>query len=192
MPKIVKDEDIFQAVRKVIIERGYASATTKEIADAANVSEITLFRKYKNKAQLVKQAFLAFTGQMDFETSTKYTGDVIADLTRVVEDYQTLVTLHGPFMAVLLTEIPRYPELAQLLDRPFSIVSDIEQLIARYQAEGVLRKEHPFRVVTALLGPLVYTVMMRNAKSNIALPSPDLKEHVQFFLVGRCSKEIDI
>ena len=46
MPKIIDDVDVFQAVMKVVSERGYTGATTREMAEAASVSEVTLFRKY--------------------------------------------------------------------------------------------------------------------------------------------------
>ena len=54
MPKIVHDKDIYQAVIQVISECGYAGATTRQMADVANVSEVTLFRKYGTKLQLIK------------------------------------------------------------------------------------------------------------------------------------------
>ena len=56
MPKILADEQIFSAVMQVVSSRGYSGSTTKQLADAANISEVTLFRKYGSKAQLVKQA----------------------------------------------------------------------------------------------------------------------------------------
>ena len=36
MPKIIEDEKIYQAVMQVVGERGYAGATTKQMADAAD------------------------------------------------------------------------------------------------------------------------------------------------------------
>ena len=57
MPKIIDDEKVYQAALQVVIERGYARAKTKQIADAAGISEVTLFRKYENKAELIKQIF---------------------------------------------------------------------------------------------------------------------------------------
>ena len=74
MPKIIEDEKIFHAVMQVVSERGYASATTKQMANAAHVSEVTLFRKYANKAQLVKQALASIVEQTDFVAATQYTG----------------------------------------------------------------------------------------------------------------------
>ena len=41
-----------------VTKYGYAAATTKKLAKAAGIGEVTLFRKYGNKAQLVKQAMI--------------------------------------------------------------------------------------------------------------------------------------
>ena len=65
MPKIVPDATIFRAAIQVVTERGYSGATTRQIAEAAGISEVTLFRKYGNKAELMKQAIAAVTGQID-------------------------------------------------------------------------------------------------------------------------------
>ena len=43
MPKVIEDDQIFRAVIQTISERGYAGATTRQIADAAQISEVTLF-----------------------------------------------------------------------------------------------------------------------------------------------------
>ena len=52
MPKVVEDEKIYSAAMQTVIERGYSGATTKQIAGAADISEVTLFRKYGSKAEI--------------------------------------------------------------------------------------------------------------------------------------------
>jgi len=185
MPKIVRDEEIFQAIIGVIIERGYAGATTKQMAEAANVSEVTLFRKYENKAQLVKLAISAIADQMDFESVTQYSGDLKADLLRVVERYQNLAAQYGHFFSVLMPEMRRYPELVKSLDRPTKVMHDIGLLLARYQSEGHLRSEHSLHAAAALLGPLIYTAMLKGSLFDSDLPAIDLPQHVENFLHGR-------
>ena len=66
MPKIIEDEKVYQAVMQVVSERGYARATTKQMAEAAQVSEVTLFRKYGSKQQLVRQAISSIVQQTNF------------------------------------------------------------------------------------------------------------------------------
>jgi AcrR family transcriptional regulator len=185
MPKVIENECVYQAVMQVVLERGYAGATTKQMAEAAGVSEVTLFRKYENKSQLVRQAISWLVGQLGFETAAQYSGDIKADLLHIVQAYQDLVIQHGPFIAVLLSEMPRNPELADFIDAPIRVFTNLGQVLARYQTEGVLRQEHPMHALAALLGPLIYTTMLRGAMKEIPLPPLDLSNHVDYFLDGR-------
>lgn len=185
MPKILEDEQIYQAVMQVVSERGYAGATTKQMADAANVSEVTLFRKYENKAQLVKQAISFIVDKTDFASAAQYTGDIYADLFRVVQAYQDTAVKHELFFSALFPEVSRYPELIDSVGKPLTIFRAIGELIARYQAESMLQKEPPSLAVAALLGPLIYTSMMSNAIPDSQLPPLDLNYHVTSFLKGR-------
>ena len=186
VPKIIADEEIYKAVLQVVSERGFAGATTKQMAEAANVSEPTLFRKYKNKMQLIKQAVGSVIALVDFEAATRHTGDVFADLLRVVHAYQDSAVKHGHFIFILLSEMPRYPELADLLNTPFEIFTGIGKLIRIYQSDGLLREEHPMHAAAALLGPLIFTAMQRSALPGHDVPPLDLESHVTRFLEGRC------
>lgn len=185
MPKIVEDEQIFQAVIQVISERGYAGATTRQMAETAEVSEVTLFRKYESKAQLVKQAILSIIEKTDFGSVPQYTGDVHADLLRVVQAYQDTAVQHGLFIFTLFTEFSRHPELAEPMDEPLRIFKNIAELIVRYQTEGVLRQEYPLYAVANLLAPVMYISTIQNAKLDNQMPVLDLSKHVTNFLEGR-------
>jgi AcrR family transcriptional regulator len=56
---------ILQAARELFAERGYAGATTREIALRADTNEVLLFRHFTSKAQLFEQAvFEPFQGFM--------------------------------------------------------------------------------------------------------------------------------
>lgn len=185
MPKIVEDEQIFHAVMQVVTERGYSGATTKQMADAAKVSEVTLFRKYGSKLELVKQAISFIVEHTAFATAAYYTGDIHADLLRVVQAYQDSAVKHGFFFAALFSEMSRHPELITSINEPLNIFRAIGQLIALYQAEGVLKPEHPYHSVASLLGPLMYTALIHGALENEELPRLDLSNHLACFLDGR-------
>ena len=185
MPKIVEDEKVYNAAIQTIIERGYSGATTKQMAEAADISEVTLFRKYGNKAVLIKQAIASIAKQIDFEAAARYTGDVAVDLLRVVEMYQGSAEKNGQFFYTILLEIPRHPELVDVIDTPLNMINCIGLLLARYQAEGVLKQEHPLHAVAGLLGPLMATNMIRGVKMDVPLPKSDLPGHVAHFLNGR-------
>lgn len=184
MPKIVEDSQIYQAVIQVVSERGYSATTTKQMADAADVSEMTLFRKYGNKSELVKQAVAYMIERTDFSTSAQYTGEIHADLLRVVQGYQATAVENGLFVFALLIDMARHPELVDSMQEPFSIFQSIAGLIARYQSEGMLKPEPPLHMVAKLLSPLFYIFTMRNSGLNTALPDLDLDAHVTAFLEG--------
>jgi len=185
MPKVIEDQQLFHAAIQTVIEHGYAGATTKQMAIAADVSEATLFRRYGSKMQLVTQAIASIIEQTGFDGAAHYTGDVSADLLRVVQAYQDAVVTHGQFMAILLTEIPRHPEMENMIDTPFQLFQRIGDLLARYQSEGVLRQEDPLHALAGLLGPVVFGSMMRMTKQRDRIPPVDLSQHVDTFIHGR-------
>ena len=185
MPKVIEDESVYQAVMQVVLERGYAGATTKQMAEAAGVSEVTLFRKYENKPELVRQAIAWLTGKIDFVTVTDYTGDVETDLMRMVQTYQDTAVQYGPFFAMVLSEVPRNSELAYIVAEPIRIFTSMAELLVRYQQEGMLKSEHPLHALAALLGPLMYSSLVRGAVYSPPVPALDLANHVACYLDGR-------
>ena len=189
MPKIINDEQIYKAAMQIILERGYTGATTKQIAEAADISEVTLFRKYGSKAELTRQAIISITGQLDFESAARYTGDVGVDLLRVVELYQGTAEKNGQFIYTIMSDIGRNPELAEAISKPLSMMRTIGELLARYQDEGVLKVEPPMHALAGLLGPLIATNMIGNAVGESVMPPPDLANHVAVFLNGRIATE---
>jgi AcrR family transcriptional regulator len=184
MPKIVENSQIYLAVIQVISERGYSGATTKQMADAADISEMTLFRKFGNKADLVKQAITFIIEKTDFSSAVHYTGDVYADLLRIVQAYQDTAVKNGLFIFALISDLSRHPELISSMKEPLSIFQSISALIARYQTEGVLVIEPPLHSVVKLLAPLVYVTTIQNTKLDDTLPNIDLQNHVTSFLAG--------
>lgn len=184
MPKIVENSQIYLAVIQVVSERGYLGATTKQIANTADVSEMTLFRKYGTKAELVKQAIAFIIEETDYSSAAHYTGDIHADLLRVVKAYQDTAVKNGLFIFALFADLSRHPELINSMKEPFNIFQSFGALIARYQAKGVLKTEHPLHSVAKLLAPLVYISTIRNSKLDDTLPDLDLSGHVTSYLEG--------
>ncbi len=184
MPKRIDDAQIYRDVMQAVIERGYDGTTTKQMAESAGISEVTLFRKYGNKAQLVRQAMIALAERIDFVEAARYTGDVSADLLRVVTLYQESAEQEGRFFYTMMLELPRHPELMDSLNRPITLVSTVGQLLARYQAEGVLKPQHPLHALASLIGPLIANNMLRAAFKEMPMPPLNLESHVVNFIDG--------
>lgn len=189
MPKIIDDEQIFQAIIETITEYGYGGATTHQIANTAGISEVTLFRKFTNKASMVNSAVAALIKNIDFESATQYSGDLRSDLIRVIETYRATVVSQSRFFLILIGELKRYPELTGLMNVPVELLFSIGKLINRYQSEGKLRQEPPLHAAASLLGPLVFTSMINSTLTDTKIPEFDTQYFIDFYLIGRMVEE---
>ena len=184
MPKVVTPEQIFNAVIELLIKKGYAGTTTKEIARLANINEVTLFRKYGNKAQLIIQAMENLGVHKALEEKVQFSGNIEDDIYTIVDAYIFMVNEHGELFPIILSEMARYPELQDALKAPVSMMGKIGEVVAKYQELGVLKKEEPMSFVASLLGPLIVNTMIRRANPNLPLKPIDLHAHINHFLNG--------
>lgn len=183
MAKQIDDAQVFSATVDVLLANGYAGATTKLIAEAANVNEVTLFRKYGSKAELVAKAVLHERQSLEIEAIT-YTGDLAADLLRIVEVYTSASYRQSNLIMLIMAEMTRYSELGTLMQVPLMLVSRFGDIIARYQQEGRLRPNDPLLVVGTLLGPVIVNRMLRSTAPDLPIPEIDAVKHVELFLEG--------
>jgi AcrR family transcriptional regulator len=185
VPKVISDEAVYRATLRVLEERGYAGATTRLIAEAAEINEATLFRKYGSKPALVVASVRESAFAVD-ESATAYTGDLVQDLLRAAEGYATALERGGHLFALIMTELARYPELRQTMRGPQSVTRRLAGLIAQYQHEGALvTEEDPLQAVASFLGPLIVTNLLQSAKPEGAPGPVDLEAHVRRFAKAR-------
>ena len=184
MPKIINEEDVFKAVIRLLVIRGYARTTTSDMAAAAGMHEATLFRKYGSKTKLIEKAV---TRQLSTTplSQVRYSGDLRADLTLILEAYLATIAEHGEIMPLLLVEIPRHPELKDALRAPLANIQNIAAILALYQRENLLGQEPPLFAVNALLAPLMVNEMYRRINIDLQAPKMDLQWYVDAFLNGR-------
>lgn len=170
MPKQIRDEHILAAAVEVIVEQGWRAATTKQIAARAGINEVTLFRRFGSKSDLLREA-LAREAESFMQAGVTPTGDVRADLERVVELYAERVARIGQLVPVVFGELARDPAAKALLAEPRRMASAVAELIAHYQASGALDDGEPPLVATlALLGPIMALGLVGRAVD----PPPEL------------------
>ena len=183
MSEPVTDQRMFDAALAVLAQRGYGGATTRRIAEAAGVNEATLFRRFGDKRQLILAAIHADIPRLTQDTLTA-SGDVEADLIRVVEYYSQLHQHRDGLVGALLLEGARNPDVAALIAEPLGLLSRLGEMLAGYQRSGKLVEEPTDFAVQALLAPLLLiSLLQRMSSPGIVLP--DAKTVVQRFLTGR-------
>jgi len=107
---------IISAALQLFGQVGYSQATTRAIASAAGVNEVTLFRHFGNKKNLLfacMQAFNETSFAANFETDLTgdYADDLLSMATRQMEDTRGKLDM----LRVMLCDSRNVPELREAL-----------------------------------------------------------------------------
>ncbi len=183
MAEPISDATMFDAALSVLAQQGYRGATTRRIAEAAGINEVTLFRRFGDKRQLILAAIHATLARLAND-GLVVTGDLEADLVRVVEYYLDLYQNRDGLVGTLLLEGARDPDVAALIKEPIAATSRLGEIFAAYQQTGQMVEEPTAFAVHALLAPLLVITVMRRITSS-EIPLPDARTVVQRFLQGR-------
>ena len=121
----MRSQDTRLAMLKSALEafsqRGYLGATTKEIANAAGISEMTLFRHFETKQQLFEAVLATFVFQPSFEKlSADLSGDLNEVLDRFASRFLEMLKKNKQIITILMQELPRMRKQGDPLD-PFRI-----------------------------------------------------------------------
>ncbi len=107
---------IISAALQLFGQVGYSQATTRAIASAAGVNEVTLFRHFGNKKNLLfacMQAFneTGFAASFETELTGDYADDLLSMATRQMEDTRGKLDM----LRMLLCDSRNVPELREAL-----------------------------------------------------------------------------
>lgn len=171
---------LLEAARELFIEKGYAGASTKEIAERAELSESMLFRHFGSKAGLFREAVLTpFQSYMsafldDWEARPRGRRDPVdeaRDLYRGL--YELLEDNGGLIRALIAAELSEGP----LLRDGIPIGAILERFEKVALAESEIRHFRPLdpTVVTRLMFGMAFAVALggQTMYAGATRPQPD-------------------
>ena len=107
-PRASKARDrILNAAARVFARDGLGGATTRDIAKAAQVNEVTLFRHFGTKERLIATV-IGQTFKPQESTPIPHTGDLRSDLTAFARTYEAQLLANLPLVRTCLAEIHRH------------------------------------------------------------------------------------
>lgn len=174
---------ILDAVIACAIKYGFGGVTTRRIADEAGVNEVTIFRRFGSKAEVIKAAFAREASFVQAE-AVHYTGDLEADLLRIVDALLQAANRRQATLPLILSELPRNPELRAAVQHPLQVIGQITQIIRQYQQAGQLQAEPPMLTFAALIGPIMFLTLLRQTMPESVGEFQPLT-YVHQFLMGR-------
>jgi len=149
------------AAREIFAERGYAGATTKQIAERAEVGEVLLFRHFGNKAGLFDEAVLGPFQSFADEWTARWashgiSGDSMFELGRgYIELLYGFFDDNRQLVVALISAQAHHPGAASRLQ---SLFARLAETVREGTAEYGLPTRDPVTTVRLTFGLVLSTV----------------------------------
>lgn len=155
--KTVKQARILEAAIDIFAAKGYAAASTSEIAQKAGVAEGTIFRHYKTKKDLLLSIAGPIAIKMvapflmrDFAKLLELPYEKVEDFFRAVaKDRLQFARQNMKLIRILVHEIPFHPELLAQAKELFSsiVMERIQKVIVHFQEKGQITDAPPWIIL---------------------------------------------
>jgi len=191
-------EKLVKTTLRLISERGYLGATTREIARQAGVTELTLFRNFGSKEKLFEAMLRRYTflpklmelfpelNRVSYSESLKMIGT----------NYFETLQHNKLFMKIMFSEMNHYPENVRSVYN--NLVKDLLQALAEHfaalQKKGILRRFSVGVAARAFLGMIFFYFRTEELITGRTVSKKELQktieEFVRIFVQGTQKNEI--
>jgi AcrR family transcriptional regulator len=176
-------------------ENGYARTTTRALATAAGVTEITLFRHFGSKENLFAAVVQDYGTQVVASIlEAELTGDYRADLLHIGQLFLSMVVERREIIRLMMCEATHFPELAQMLSQNPLLLR--QTLVGYFQQQidaGRLRPLNTEAAAQAFLGMFfAYGLILSAFDEQLAvrMPLDEVVPHfVDIFINGTVHEE---
>ncbi len=134
-------QKIIDATMSLVRDKGYVATTTKDIAKQAGVNECTLFRKFKNKKDIVINGMEQekWRGNLMPEIFRNVCWELQPDLEMFMEEYMSRITTDFVKLSIGLRAPQIYEETAPLIMKiPQAFVSSLIDYFQSMEQKGKL------------------------------------------------------
>lgn len=158
---------LLKAATEVFATAGISGATTREIARVAGVNEVTLFRHFQSKEQLLGAVVQQTTVQVEaLADQDEWTGNLHIDLVNYAWLYNNMLEEQEALIRMFIGEAKRHPEAALRVLRE-AVLPLHEKLIVYLRngiEQGNVRPDIDFLpTVDLFTGMLLSGILRRNA-----------------------------
>jgi AcrR family transcriptional regulator len=184
------EQRILDAALRVFASEGYTGATTRRIAEEANVAEVTLFRKFKSKENLLKEVLInnrtVFSSldnliqietDVDLEAELRILGKNIAKAMRDKKKDSK----RRMFMFMLFEEGRRRPEVSEALSSFLQMnIKPLSEYFELQIKNGKMRTINSRSAALTFVSYFVHTSLLRVTLGDSFLGDSD--EEIERFI----------
>jgi AcrR family transcriptional regulator len=166
-------DHILDAAARVFGEHGFRGSTTRLIAEAADVNEVTLFRLFGSKDALIGEAIRTRVYERDVPVLPEEPGNAPVELTTwATAEYEHLLT-HRSSIRQGMSELSERPELCRCMAQgPRGGYTRLRQYFTRLIELGHASKDaNAMHAAAMLLGALFADAMGRDMMPDVLPPA---------------------
>jgi len=179
-------DEILAAAAHVFAQHGFRGSTTRRIADTAGVNEITLFRQFGSKEELIRQAmhycsqFVGFTPLPDVPVEPE------SELTAWSESFIAYLRLQSSMIRKTMSEIEERPEMSEMASSvPRQASADLCRYLLALKREGFITEKFDARTAAAMLMGSIFADAVGRGMMPDVYPQADKAAHMYTQLVLR-------
>ena len=184
------EQRILEAALRIFASEGYTGATTRRIAEEANVAEVTLFRKFHSKENLLREVLFknrAAFSSLDHLFQPENDSDLEIDLRILGKNVSKAMkdnkedSKRRMLMFMLFEEGRRRPEVAEILSSVFQInITRLSEYFELQIKNGKMRNINPRSASIIFVSYFVYTSLVRGVFGDSFLGESD--EEIERFI----------
>ena len=169
-------DEILAAASEVFAQHGFRGSTTRRIADAAGVNEITIFRQFGSKEALLREAMQHMTDSAGLFALPEIPSDPERELTQWSESFIEHLRLRSSIIRKTMGEIEERPEMCECASSvPTQASSDLCKYLVSLRRQGrTTEKFDPTTAAAMLMGAIFSDAMGRGMMPEV-FPQPEEK-----------------
>jgi len=184
--KETTEDKLLEATLKLISEKGYLGATTREIAQEAGVTELTLFRHFGSKEKLFEELLNSYTFLPTLKELLPELGELSCEEALKLIAINFLLTLkkRKSMIKIMHSEINRYPEKIRAVYT--KSIDDVRLVLAQYfkllNQKGMFRSVSPETAAQVFLGILFSYFRTEEIIRGHEITKSKMEKNVQEFI----------
>jgi AcrR family transcriptional regulator len=165
-------DEILAAAAHVFAQHGFRGSTTRRIADTAGVNEITLFRQFGSKEELIRQAMQYCSQFVGFTPLPDVAVDPDKELTAWSESYIRYLRLQSSMIRKTMSEIEERPEMSEMASTvPRKASADLCRYLTGLKRQGFIAEKFDAKTAAAMLmGSIFADAVGRDMMSDVYPP----------------------
>jgi len=143
---------ILEAALQVFSETGYRGATTRRIAQVADVNEVTLFRHFGSKEELMRAAVHFAAAEEELPRLPEAPLDAYAELSEWAEQHYRRMRSRSAMIRACMGESCEHPDMASYMcEGPKRISADLRTYIKKLEEQGLVNGAVDISAAIAML-----------------------------------------